>query len=98
MEGGGKTIPLVTAINQLTRANQYFPPSLAGWQHSGVIKIVTIGKSRWIEHLLPVLLSSESDYLCVADAQKGNKSKSLHVYANDCSIHECVLCAGTATN
>lgn len=98
MEGGGKAIPLITAINQLTRANQYSPPSLAGWQHSGVIKIVTIGKSRWIEHLLPVLLSSENDYLCVANAQKGNKCKSVHVGANECSTHECVLGASMATN
>lgn len=61
---GGKTTPLNTAINQLVRENQYSPPSLAGWQHSGVIKIVTIDKSRWMKHFLPLplILYPVSDY------------------------------------
>lgn len=53
-----KLPPLNTAINQLAGANRCSPPSLAGWQHSGVIKIVTIDKSRWMEHFPPVLLGS----------------------------------------
>lgn len=81
MEGGGKTAPLNTAINQLAGENQYSPPSLAGWQHSGVIKIVTIDKSRWMEHFLPVLLGSEreSDYLCATYTHGGQTHKGLHV-------------------
>lgn len=48
----GEIAPLNAAINQLAGENQYSPPSLAGWRHSGVIKIVTIDKSRWMEHFL----------------------------------------------
>ena len=60
-DGGAerKLPPLNTAINQLAGANRCSPPSLAGWQHSGVIKIVTIDKSRWMEHFPPVLLGSQ---------------------------------------
>lgn len=50
----GKPAPPWTAINQLAGWNQYSPPSLAGWQHSGVIKIVAIDKSGWMEHFVPV--------------------------------------------
>lgn len=77
MEGRWKLPPLSTAINQLARENQYSPPTLACWQYSGVIKIVTIDKSRWMEHFLPVLLSSEHCmfvrrciHVCVRGANK----------------------------
>lgn len=80
MGGGGETAPLNTAINQLAGANQYSPPSLAGWQHSGVIKIVTIDKSRWMEHFLPVLLSSERVIIFVWLIHIGDRNVKVYMF------------------
>lgn len=55
----GKAAPPRTAINQLVGLNQYSPPSLAGWQHSGVIKIVAIDKWGWMEHFCAGVLAPE---------------------------------------